>query len=136
MKFSIAILLAGVTLIAPTLPIAAEIGVGEDPALDEGEVTTPAEVEPEPTDERAVDILATPVEPEPATYGRLSVTTEPTGAKVSLDGEYIGVSPITESDVLTGEHMLKAERPDHYVLEFDISADVGELTSLHLELVE
>ena len=53
--------------------------------------------------------LTVPVELKPA-FGSLEVVSEPSGARVSLDGVFRGTTPLTLPEVLSGEHMVKVER--------------------------
>ncbi len=53
----------------------------------------------------AADIPLTPAAPPaPAPTGEILIDTEPRGARVSVDGEAIGVSPITVANLTAGPH--------------------------------
>ena len=47
------------------------------------------------------------------TYGAISLTQVPVGAKVYLDGTYLGTTPITVGNVVTGTHHLTVELPGY-----------------------
>ena len=47
------------------------------------------------------------------TYGAISLTQVPVGAKVYLDGVYLGTTPITVGNVVTGTHHLTVELPGY-----------------------
>ena len=49
--------------------------------------------------------------------GRVSVTTIPPGASVTLDGELLGVTPLSELAIEAGEHQLVLQEPRHLVVE-------------------
>lgn len=83
-------------------------------------------------------VTAKPVEPPatlpvPPTSGKITVTSEPEGATVLLDGQDKGVTPAELADVLFGPHALKVQlkgykdseqsvdlNPDHAALEVPI----------------
>lgn len=46
-------------------------------------------------------------------FGELVVRTEPSGAKVSLDGREIGETPLAAKDVASGDHQLSVKLPGH-----------------------
>ncbi len=46
-------------------------------------------------------------------YGAISLTQVPVGAKVYLDGAYIGTTPITVGNVMVGTHHLTVELPGY-----------------------
>ncbi len=47
------------------------------------------------------------------TYGAISLTQVPVGAKVYLDGVYLGTTPITVGNVVVGTHNLTVELPGY-----------------------
>ncbi len=47
------------------------------------------------------------------TYGAISLTQVPVGAKVYLDGIYLGTTPITVGNVVVGTHHLTVELPGY-----------------------
>ncbi len=69
-------------------------------------------------DERASQTVELIPQPLP---GRLSVTTRPEGAVVSLDGKELGRSPLVDVQVEPGEHLLLITEARHLPLEQTIS---------------
>jgi hypothetical protein len=117
---------AGTVLLAPVVALAEEIEDISEPTRDE---TAPADERPGHT--------AQPVSEEAESEeGILNITTEPKHAEISLDRIFIGVSPISELAVEVGEHVVKAERAGHCVLEARVVVETGEIKELHMELVE
>ena len=53
--------------------------------------------------------LTVPVELKPA-FGSLEVVSEPSGARVSVDGVFRGTTPLMLPEVLSGEHVVKVGR--------------------------
>ncbi|MEM9313852.1 MAG: PEGA domain-containing protein [Pseudomonadota bacterium] len=53
--------------------------------------------------------------------GRLSVVVEPEGARVLLNDEVLGVSPLEDADVEAGDYRLRVEAPRYKPLEQDLS---------------
>jgi hypothetical protein len=47
-------------------------------------------------------------------FGFLFVTSEPPGAQVTLDGDPIGVTPLTQENVISGPHRLVVSRPSYH----------------------
>jgi formylglycine-generating enzyme required for sulfatase activity len=58
--------------------------------------------------------LALVLEPLP---GLLSLRSNPAGARIAIDGEFVGETPIGEIEVAAGEHRLLAEAERHLPLE-------------------
>jgi len=65
-------------------------------------------------DARASQSVELVLQPLP---GRLTVDSDPTGAAVSLDGDHLGSTPLTEVPVAAGEHLLRLEHPRYLPLE-------------------
>ncbi len=57
------------------------------------------------------EVIMTPT--NPSVYGALSMVRVPVGAKVYIDGVYIGATPITVGNVLVGPHQLTVELPGY-----------------------
>jgi formylglycine-generating enzyme required for sulfatase activity len=53
--------------------------------------------------------------------GLLSVTSEPAGAEVLVDGEVLGTTPLADASVEAGEHMLTLRKPRYLPLEQSLS---------------
>jgi hypothetical protein len=56
-----------------------------------------------------------PEEPQSSTVytGSIYVDSRPRGARVSIDGKAVGVTPLRVSDVRIGTHVVRLELPDH-----------------------
>ena len=56
-----------------------------------------------------------PEEPQSSTVytGSIYVDSRPRGARVSIDGKAVGVTPLRVSDVRVGTHVVRLELPDH-----------------------
>lgn len=64
--------------------------------------------------------------PEPDTStGSLSVTTDPPGARISIDGEMKGVSPATIPGLSTGTHTLELKLGDYQDLKTSVNITAG-----------
>ena len=68
--------------------------------------------------------------------GSLSVTTQPEGATILLDGEDIGVSPKVVKDLDCGGHSLVLRAPGYLESVETIRMPAFEVTNVELELVE
>jgi hypothetical protein len=90
------------------------------------------EIEPEPSGQLGeVDI-------ELAKVTGFDVLVEPSGAKVTLDGQAIGAAPLRVRNLLPGKHAIDIEGPDGYFgkhLEFDLQAGDAEVLNLVLQAV-
>jgi hypothetical protein len=117
---------AGAVALAPVVVLAEEIDDVSGPTG--GEMSSAAE--------EAENAAAPASADAEAEKGILNVTTYPPGAEVSLDGNIIGVSPISGMAVEVGGHAVKAERPWYYVKEVPITVEAGKTVDLHLSLVE
>jgi len=70
-----------------------------------------------------------------AQYGMLSVTSSPSGAAVSLNGEILGASPLKETPWLAGTYTLRVESDkDHEVSEAEVVIRVRETTRAKVTL--
>ncbi len=91
----------------PTFPedqaLTPEEGTDEGPVEAETTPATNPPVTPEETiEETEPPAQAEVVEPPPPPVGSLQINSEPSGAAVSLDGQAIGVTPVTLTDVAVG----------------------------------
>jgi hypothetical protein len=66
-----------------------------------------------------------------AGYGSLSISTNPSGASVYLDGNYKGETPTNISKVVVGNHTIKLTKFGYDDVIRTVSASVGETHSLH-----
>ncbi len=63
----------------------------------------------------------------------LRITTEPAGAKVSVDGRAVGRSPL-QARVLVGQRVVEAHLPGHMDARAQVDIVPGEIASVRLEL--
>lgn len=71
-------------------------------------------------------------------FGRLTrtqimVTTTPMGAKVYIDGKYVGRSPVTV-DVEPGRHIIRAEEDGYQTEEKSVDVSYGTTARVHIDL--
>jgi hypothetical protein len=59
--------------------------------------------------------------------GTLSITTTPAGAKVYLDGQGIGISPVRQEQVAAGEHVLHIEAHGYVPIEDKVAVEMGRV---------
>ncbi len=64
----------------------------------------------------------------------LTIETEPSGADVYLDGDYLGETPLEVDDVEPGRYRLRVERPGYYGYEEWVDIRDGISSSLALQL--
>ncbi len=64
--------------------------------------------------DRATDTCTYTVTKRMPRYGKIRVTSDPSQARVFLDGTYRGRTPITVGDVTVGEHQIKITKDDYY----------------------
>ena len=74
------------------------------------------------------------ITPGPGT-GTLSVTTDPAGAEVYVDGVLRGVSPATIPDIPAGTHMLRFKREGYQVMTVPVEIPAGKTTGYSTALV-
>ena len=67
--------------------------------------------------------------------GSLSVTTDPAGAEVYIDGVLRGVSPATIPDLTAGTHMLRLKRQGYQVMTVPVGIPAGKTTEYSTALV-
>ncbi len=72
---------------------------------------------------------------EQAETGKLQVATDPPGARVSIDGQVAGVSPLTR-DLKGGPHQLSAHMDGYDPLDQTATVALGRTTELSLKLVK
>lgn len=72
-------------------------------------------------------------------YGRLAVTSEPSGAKVYLDGDYVGVTPLLIGGIVTGvpagKHTILLQAPGYCDWEGTVYVIAGKTTTVEVILV-
>jgi len=84
------------------------------------------------TSEEEATPVAAPVREIPAN-ATISVVTNPAGAMITLDGEYLGViTPVDLKDVPTGRHTLRLDLADY--ASYETSFDLEEATTVAVSL--
>lgn len=68
--------------------------------------------------------------PEP---GRLRIDSEPPGARVNVDGVYLGTTPMISGPLIPGSHPVRVEREGHF--PWATSAQVAPGTDLEIKLM-
>lgn len=66
--------------------------------------------------------------------GSIHVTSNPSGAKVYLDGSYKGTTPLTIGDVSTGNHTLTLKKNGYYDWERSYNVSAGETVDVYASL--
>jgi hypothetical protein len=69
--------------------------------------------------------IEVPIGAAPPQTGSLNVYSNPTGAGIYLDGNYLGLSPLTISDIPLGSHTLKATKSGYQDLTQTITVTSG-----------
>jgi len=70
-----------------------------------------------------------PAEPAPAAAvytGSIYVDSRPRGARVSVDGRDVGVTPLRVAEVRVGTHVVRLELPDHRMWSSTATVVAGE----------
>jgi hypothetical protein len=94
----------------------------------EGETTTVyATLNPLPTP-------PTPPTPEPVRYGTIYVESQPSGAEISFNGDYRGLSPVTISDVWPGTYTITAEMNGYRTYTTTTSVSSGTRSKVYCPL--
>lgn len=91
------------------------------------ERTIPLRVAPGAELSQYVELKAT--EPAPARVGKISVVTEPPGARVRIDGQLRGRSPITVDELMASEHKV-AVGNETSETERTVTVEAGATTSV------
>lgn len=85
----------------------------------------------------ATDAATPPATPPPAAQGMLSVSSEPTGAKLFLDGADTGLAtPVVDFPVAPGAHTVKLVGVDGRELSTEFTLEAGGSLNLNLTLPE
>lgn len=135
-------ILAGLENVEPAAsdPAPARDGSGssfDTPVVAAGGLTedrTPGRTEDSGVSQSTREVAGTRTEADrtpPALVGVMSVTSDPPGATVWLDGEAVGETPVTLRDIPSGNHQLRMTRPNHETFETDITVAAGIVTPFH-----
>ncbi|QDA31598.1 PEGA domain-containing protein [Thermococcus indicus] len=68
-------------------------------------------------------------------YGYLSVESDPSGAEVYVDGNYIGTTPITDYKLSPGEHSIRIKKDGYEEYTKTVSVEAGKSVSVSAGLV-
>ena len=127
---------------ALTITVIAFLYVNADrvPGQDRAPSPTAAEEQGVPTEEqsRLTEALnAYDEEPDMAAGGGvpLSITTDPAGAAIFVDGDYVGVSPLRDVAMTEGRHLISVLKPDYAQLDTVVTLNEASV-SLQLTLRE
>jgi hypothetical protein len=100
--------------------------------LSEGEPTRtlsfrlqPAAALPRPAASRPAPAAAPPSTPQTFT-GSLYVDSRPRGARVSIDGKPVGMTPVRVPEVRIGTHVVRLELPDHRIWSTTATITAGQ----------
>ncbi len=92
----------------------------------------PSQVEPSPSPTPTAPVPLPPA-PPPVTSGTLTIDTDPTGARVTLDGKQTQTAPCAFPDVHFGTHHFVVERDGYKPSELDLPFDGSSLAPIKLE---
>lgn len=73
---------------------------------------------------------------KPTGTGSLSIATHPDGAKVIIDGQFVGISPLKLHSVLIGSRTVKLEKVGYPVREEAVDIQSNQESKLHVSLHE
>jgi hypothetical protein len=79
------------------------------------------------------DIMARLMRPAAAAVGHIKLRSSPSGARITVDGKQVGVTPL-DWDMTTGKHMLGMELDKHQAQQrtLNVSSDQDEVVDLSL----
>lgn len=69
-------------------------------------------------------------------YGSVSVISEPSGAKIGIDGKQYGITPRNVPDVLIGNHKLTLTLPNYLEEELSFNVKEGEVTNVKAKMTK
>jgi hypothetical protein len=72
--------------------------------------------------------------PASGTEGRLAITTQPVGARVTLDGKAVGQTPLTLDTVSPGRHVITVTAPSGAAAKRTIRIEAGKTATIDLPL--
>ena len=70
----------------------------------------------------------------PASSGSADVDTQPRGARVSVDGKFVGISPLRVADLSAGEHRFQFELAGHKAVTSTVNIVGGEVKRVTVTL--
>lgn len=76
-------------------------------------------------------------EPSPteSEYGSIHISTSPSGARIHLDDQYRGLSPITLSGLRPGSYSIDAEMDSYETAKTTVTVSAGKTQNIYLKLV-
>lgn len=83
----------------------------------------------QPQEEKTISLPS----PQPI-YGAISVTSQPIGATVYIDGVEVGVTPFLKAEVLTGTRKMEFRKQDYRTVTMDVEILESQLNSFNTEL--
>ncbi|MCK4347220.1 MAG: PEGA domain-containing protein, partial [Thermoplasmatales archaeon] len=72
---------------------------------------------------------------EPPPFGSISVSSDPSGADIYLDGEYKGMTPKTISDIISGDHEIELKKSGYENWSDSVYVEAGETKNVSKELI-
>ena len=87
--------------------------------------------------ERSIAPDRSPDDPVPdvQTTALVSISSVPSGATVYLDGGYFGVTPLAQTELLTGTHKVRLSSPNYEVFETNFEVIGGQNATLNYSLI-
>ena len=85
----------------------------------------------EPQEEKTISLPL----PQPI-YATISVTSQPNGATVYVDGVEVGTTPLIKGEILTGHRTLELRKKDYRTAVMEVEIIEGELNSFSGELID
>ena len=85
----------------------------------------------EPQEEKTISLPL----PQPI-YATISVTSQPNGATVYIDGVEVGTTPLIKGEILTGHRKLELRKKDYRTFTMEVEIFEGELNSFSGELID
>lgn len=70
----------------------------------------------------------------PIETGELAITTDPSGANISIDGTYAGISPSTLTGMMPGNHTVSVTKDGYEPLEQQVAITAGSTRQLSVNL--
>ena len=83
----------------------------------------------QPQDEKTVTLPL----PQPI-YGTISVTSQPIGATVFVDGVEVGTTPLLKGEILTGKRKVEFRKQDYRPLTMEVEVKEGEISTFNAEM--
>ena len=85
----------------------------------------------EPQDEKTISLPL----PQPI-YSTISVTSQPIGATVYVDGVEMGTTPLIKGEILTGRRILELRKKDYSTATMEVEVKEGEINNYSAELID